>query len=438
MSKITIIDAPCGTGKTTWAIQEMCSNTETSYIYCTPFLDEITRVREVCGKGRFREPLNYDTTKIDDFNALLASGTDIAVTHTTFINATPDTMNLIRQGEYTLILDEALDVIVDFNDTSGVKSSPEQAIKQGDIQMLLENELIALDNLRVVWTGGEYKDCKFTEVERLAKLNRLYCIKEKMMVCIYPPEIFESFNEVYIMTYLFDGCILKSYFDLFGISYKLAGIVRDGEKCIVSSYSMEADKRFRNKCKELITIFETDRLVKGYKKTAFSKSWYESNIGDHEVAKRLRDDLTYFFRVIGAKARNKDILYGCPKKFKDRVQGKGYTCVRQLTREENALPETKREELEKQLTCYLPLNAKATNDYKERWALAYCYNMNINPMFLRLFENGEVKFNENLFSVSCLIQWIFRSRIRDGKNIVIYLPSPRMRRLLRDWLDYKI
>ena len=43
--------------------------------------------------------------------------------------------------------------------------------------------------------------------------------------------------------------------------------------------------------------------------------------------------------------------------------------------------------------------------------------------------------NEDLYSLSELIQWIYRSRIRNGEKINLYIPSKRMRELLIDWLN---
>ena len=36
-----------------------------------------------------------------------------------------------------------------------------------------------------------------------------------------------------------------------------------------------------------------------------------------------------------------------------------------------------------------------------------------------------------------LIQFIYRSAIRDGKPIIVYVPSKRMRELLKDWINKK-
>lgn len=39
------------------------------------------------------------------------------------------------------------------------------------------------------------------------------------------------------------------------------------------------------------------------------------------------------------------------------------------------------------------------------------------------------------WALSEMIQWIWRSAIRDGEDIYIYIPSERMRNLLSDWID---
>ena len=51
------------------------------------------------------------------------------------------------------------------------------------------------------------------------------------------------------------------------------------------------------------------------------------------------------------------------------------------------------------------------------------------------FNLKGIEFNEDEYALSELIQWIFRSAIRDGKSINIYLPSKRMRTFLINWLN---
>lgn len=374
-------------------------------------------------------------SKIDSFNDLLAKGRDIAVTHSTFLNATSETVELIHQGEYILILDEALDVVVDFNDVASVGNSVEQILKSKDIEVLIRDKLISVaDNGLVTWIGGDYSGTKFSEVERLAKLNRLYCVNGSMMVCVFPPEVFRAFKEVYVMTYLLEGTFIKYYFDIFGIQYEKRAICKEDDNYVLTDYSIDLDLGFRQRCKELVKVCDEKRLNAGYRRTAFSKSWFDRAMNQDGVIRRLRTDMRYFFEIY-AGAKSKDNLWTCPEAHKTKVQGKGYTCVRQMTKDEKNYPPEKRAEKEKELACFISLNARSTNDYKDRWALAYCYNMYMSPKMAHFFNNCGFPVNEELFAIACFIQWLFRSRIRDGENVVIYIPSSRMRDLFNSWLN---
>jgi len=415
----------------------MLIDLETSFVYCTPFLDEIDRIRKACGMFRFWEPKNFGTSKIEDFNNLLSEGKNIAVTHSTFLNATPETVELIRQGEYTMILDEALDIIGDFNKVTSVECAIEQSLKPKDVEVMIRDGLIEVgDNCLVQWTGKDYMGTKNSEVERLARLGRLHCVNNSIL-CVFPPEIFQAFKKVYVMTYFLEGTLLKYYFDLFGINYEKVTVVEEDSEYKLAEYTSDADHSFRQHCKALITVTDDGRLNGDYKKNAFSKNWYDRNIGKFEIRERLKLDLTYFFRR-QAKAKSKDLMWTCPKSHKQRVQGKGYTCVRQMTKAEKMLPEETRREREKELACFVPLNARATNDYKDRWALAYCFNMYTPLMIRHFFNNCGHPVDDDMFAIACLIQWIFRSRIRVGDPVVIYLPSPRMRQLFQRWLNCEI
>lgn len=230
--------------------------------------------------------------------------------------------------------------------------------------------------------------------------------------------------------------MFKSYLDMFGIEYDVMSVRRsaDGEAYCICEHDAEAEKRFRNKCDKLITVCDNARINGGYKPGAFTKSWYDTNARDRDVFKRIRSDTRYFFETI-AKAKAKDILFTCPEEYFDKVKGQGYTCVRRLTKEENNLPDKERKKLKKKLDCFVPLNARASNDYCERWALAYIHNMNPNTMIKGFFEDSGIDFNKDLFAISCLIQWIFRSRVRNDQDVILYLPSPRMRKLFRLWID---
>ena len=73
--------------------------------------------------------------------------------------------------------------------------------------------------------------------------------------------------------------------------------------------------------------------------------------------------------------------------------------------------------------------------YKNKTNCAYLTNRYYKPTINNFFTDKGVKIDEDIWSLSELIQWLFRSGIREEKEINLYIPSRRMRNLLKDWLD---
>ena len=74
-----------------------------------------------------------------------------------------------------------------------------------------------------------------------------------------------------------------------------------------------------------------------------------------------------------------------------------------------------------------------TNDYKDRVHLAYLRNIYSQPPVVQYFQAKGVKVDQERYALSELLQWIFRSAIREQENVSLYLPSKRMRQLLHEW-----
>lgn len=445
MEKVTVIDAPCGAGKTSWSIQHINSLPDENFVFCTPYLDEIARIRDACRMSnrqiRFYEPKPFGRTKIEDFNNLLANCEDIAVTHCTFLNATGKTLDYIREGKYSLIVDEAMDVIFDFNQAQSVENDVRQSINRADVTALISQRLISVDsNYKVTWTGGDCEpEYKYYELAKYARMGRLYCIRNQLMMLVFPPEVFRCFKKVYILTYMFDACVLKYYFDYFGIPYELFSIEQNDGQYTIVPYSPELDMEFRRECRNLIHIHVGKKFGGTRQQNILSKNWYDTHKNDEQMRVLKNRVGNYFNRVLkDAKASNGDIMWTCPKDYEGKIKGRGYTHIRALKRDELSLPADQRQRRENELKCFVPCNARATNKYRSRWALAYCCNMYYNPFISSFFadrDEGRIDIDNDAYALACLIQWIFRSRIRDGKPIEIYIPSIRMQSLLENWLN---
>ncbi len=428
----------------------MKAHPEKNYIYVTPFLDEINRVIENIEENRLEQPdhivLNKETgttsfvSKLDSFNHLLATQKSIAVSHATFLNATPETIALIKEGEYTIIIDEALEVVSPFNEIRAVEYDARQKMTGGDIRRYLREGKIRIDtDNRVIWTGDEedIEDSKDREVCLQAKLGNLYCSNKSLLYVMFPKEIFEVCVETFILTYMVKESTLDYYFQLHHIEYEMASLEGSGMETTVVPYSSEPDIDFRRKLKGLITINENPR----YQDHTFklSMNWY------HEVAReenqrsldKLKRILTSFYRSCDppAKASREEIMWTCPKDYKTKLAGRGYTCVRSISGEDKKLEPDDFMKRMKELDCFVSCNARASNDYRNRWALAYCCHMYRNPMLEGLFRSNGIKVDSEQYSLSCLVQWMCRSRVRDDLPITILIVNDELREQFKDWIN---
>ena len=449
-NNVTVVDCIMGAGKTSYAIQYINDNPCMSFVYCTPFLKEVDRITRECLIANFKQPTYKSGRKIDDFNQLLMNGENIVLTHSTFENANDDTIEFIKNNDYILILDETLNTLETFN---SVCSDRSQEVDKGDIKILFDKQLISVDEYgRVSWIDNKsYHNSHFADVEKYAKNGTLLYLDKTFFVWEFPSTIFKLFSHVYILTYMFDGSVMKPYFEYHSIGYEKKSVIKntyDHRPDYQSYYQQTDDDVFNRyelveytpdhesiiKCKKLITIYQNDKS-NDYRGTSLSKTWYEKNT---KKLPELKNHLRNFF-VNHMHAKSKDILWTCTKKYLNNLKGYGYGCVRQLTYEEKHSEQ--REEIEKRLSCFLSCNAKATNDYADRSVLAYCVNMFSNPFIKRYFTNKNTKdgthieVDEDLFALSNMLQWIFRSQIRNEKEITIYIPSKRMRTLLERWLN---
>ncbi|MBE1446087.1 DEAD/DEAH box helicase family protein [Paenibacillus sp. OAS669] len=408
MTTVNVIDAPCGYGKTSWAIQYM-STQDTGFhrfIYVTPFLEEVTRVQECVSHRFFHEPISSNgVTKLDDLHRLLGQGKDIATTHALFQMANAETKELIRSNNYTLVLDEVMNVI------------EQVPLKKNDLDILIEARLIEFDVndkglTYIKWNEekGDY-DTEYNHIKQMALANNLMYCDNSALIWNMPCDIFSMFKDVFILTYLFKGQFQKYYYDLHGIKYRYLSVSKDQDVFNLVPYQ---DREVHDKygLNQLISIYEGHLNTIGDKRNALSTSWFE-NHKNKDCIPILKNNTYNFFTNI-CKANNKTALWttvmGNKEQNRKKVQPKSFT------------------------KCFIPMTSRATNLYKERYHLAYIINRFMNPIEKKFFEQYNVKVDQDAWALSELIQWVWRSRIREGQSINIYIPSKRMRDLFQHYL----
>ena len=111
------------------------------------------------------------------------------------------------------------------------------------------------------------------------------------------------------------------------------------------------------------------------------------------------------------KTKTSDNLWTTFKDYKSLLNGKGYG------------------------RGYVALNKRASNEYAQKTSVVYPVNRYINPGIKNFFLKHDVDVNEDGFALSEMLQFIWRSAIRKGEEIYVYIPSVRMRNLLKQWIN---
>lgn len=402
--EVFVIDSPCGAGKTEFAIQNITlMERGRKFIYITPYLDEVQRVLTACkNKGIWvSEPTLWrgEGSKSSDFKQLLADGKNIVTTHSMFDKIDETMIDIIRSYDYTLYLDEVHEVI------------REHYLDEQDLRLLFETKSIEVDNKGLVkWIREDYTtiDGKFTEFRNLCDLGAMYYYSGRLFLWCFPIQVFEAMRKTYILTYLFEGQLQSAYYKLHKVEYYKKWVIKTENDRFYKliDYDEEYNQKYIKNIRDKINIYEGN--LNFQKGITLTTNWYNEKSDDDSLKVVKKNTYNYFRNIVQGKSEEN--MWTTLKDYKKKLKGKGYT------------------------NGFVELNARATNKYRHKKNLVYLYNRYIKPPIYNFLVNHEIYFDNNMYAIGDLIQWIFRSAIRDGQPVNIYLPSERMRRLLKEYL----
>lgn len=405
--KVKIVDAVMGAGKTSAAINFINnSDSDTHFLYITPYLTEVERIVEQCSEKHFKEPKNINGRKLEGLKRLVKRDTNIVSTHALFHNFDRELIDLCRAHNYTLIMDEVADVIEPYS------------ITQDDKKLLFESFVeIDPDTCFLKWkkNADDYQG-RFSNERRLCDLQCLAVYgdkedlaKNQIMMWLFPVETFNAFRNIYILTYLFESQIQCYYYKFHALSYTNIYVKGDCVENYSFTENKEESHQVSKEYDQLIHICDSERMNQiGDRETDLSKGWYDRN-KDGAVLQIKRNLQNYFLRV--RQAKSNDLIWTTFKDYKDLLKNKGYG------------------------RGFLPLNTRASNKYRDRTSIAYPVNRYLNTLVKRFFTTKGVNVDEDGYALSEMLQFIWRSAIRDDKEIWVYIPSIRMRTLLQNWID---
>ncbi|WP_253957833.1 hypothetical protein [Metabacillus halosaccharovorans] len=435
-TKINVVDAICGAGKTSWAIQKINDaekvagfgeRPDKKYVYVTPFLNEVERVIKSTKADFFQpDPTKGNGSKLEHFKMMVELEKNIVTTHEIFKRLDADTLEMIEEAGYTLIMDETAQVIESLND-----------ISEEDIDILLRLNAIEIDGLgKVTWVDENYgrsKNFRYLDIKIMADNGTLFVQENQAFYWTMNVKAFEVFDEVFILTYLFDSQEQKCYYDMHNVAYSKHSVQIIEDRYELVQYNPHLEPR--QQIYELLNIHDgglnhnfdhreedaNGKQLKQIKNHQLSSRWFQEKATKKDI-EQLNKNLVNFFTnkcSVGVDELFWTTLSGMApnlknKKCKFNSKGNRY--------KDN----------------FLPFNARATNNYADRTAVAYVYNRFMNPNDKKFFTSRGVAVNEDLLAVSDLIQFLFRGCIRKGESMSCYIPAERMRKLLKDWAEYKI
>ena len=419
MSKIIVVDSIMGSGKSSYVIQAMNkSKKDKSFMYITPYLSETKRIKDNVKNKKFYEPnkKNSEGSKLQGLKNLIIKDRNISSTHVLFSMFDDAVYELLKSSNYTLIMDEVMNVLDIY------------PISIDDFTMLKSNGYIELtEDNKVIWLNNDYTG-NFAKIKQLAKNNTLYLHtrmdgkKKKLFIWLFPTKIFECFKEIYILTYMFNGQIQKYYYDMFDIEYDYKSIRKINNTYTLVDY-IDYKHEDRTRLEELISIYDGNLNFIGDKKTALSSTWLRKPTNKDLLKKLKNNTYNYYNNILKSKAKSnmwttlldtEDNKGRLKDKVKSALAGKGYK------------------------TGFVACTCRATNEYENKENLAYLINRFLNPFETAFFQDHNVTVDEERWALSEMLQWIWRSRIRKGLHINIYIPSLRMRNLLIQYLNNEI
>ena len=402
-STVTIRDYPCGSGKTTSMIEGFQSDRK--YLVIVPLLTEVDRVVEWSKSAPFQQPHANDnnaTTKTESLESMVLQGQNIAATHSIFERLVP----LARQGllsDYDIIIDEVPEVVRSVSSKSKV-SIEEFYLNTGYMTVDTKTGLVRPTNK---WWSmrDDVDDTLSTTILTYANTGCLYLLEGHLFIWAMPKELLTAGRTTTILTYKSEGSVLSSYLKKLDVPVEVAN-------------DNQLEEAFRKKAAELIIIKDIPALSR----LSLSHSGQLAGMSKLNYCRTVVNALK---NLRGRQLKDvpaENILITCAKEGwykKGNVDVAGpFASGSKLFQGAN----------------WVAKITRGTNKYAHCSHLIYLYDQHMNPLVARWLEDNSRAFDD-AYALTELIQWVWRSRVRNGQPITLYLPSQRMRQLMEEWLS---
>ena len=426
---------------------------------------------------KFNSNLFIKGTADSSINKIIDKKENIACTHRTLEKLSIDTIYRLKQENYEVIIDEAPRCIskMEFDDDQLEVKEYETLVrlgvlnedKQGKVTWGLTNNdfLKRYDDIREDFEIG---NCWKTKVSDFTTK------KHPVLIWEMHKEIFTVPENVYVYTYRLQGTFFFQFLKYHDIQFQFEDWTKDK--------MMLHNRTFMYH--DLVNLYVPSKGMKIFDDNdkSFNAGWYKTIVQDVgikldsktksyafnpiflsnpkfnpivELSKKISTFMSSGNSKIHLNTSLKSdfedmILIENDESFPNHEYYKKNLEVESISADEKAWTTfNKYKELllphhssaktftEDQFIVY---NQKASNAFSNVKRMAYTVNVHPHPDIKHFFETGKnrgknsVIIDKDEYALSELLQWVFRSRIRNGFKIDLFIVPVRMRNLFEKWL----
>lgn len=423
VATVTVLDSCMGSGKSTYISQYINTHSSEQYIIVLPLLSECHRFAQTVSDGtkaskpqldangkqinaaqtnpnaaclihmNFKHPLSgkgKNGSKLHDLKRLLDKKQNIVCTHSLFNMMTEDMLPLLKG--YNLIIDEAIECLEPYDgiDLEALSSEDQTWFTiNKDNTITFNYQQFGSTNIKFIPQAQEW--IKLSDSKRLLWSGASTVLKG--LNC----DVFNFTKSSMLCTYQYNGSLLDFYLKL--------------HDAVAVQVKTLATNILPSSFKDKINIVSDEGMnAVGDKDYALTVTRLDK---DKDTLSVLSTNLTKFFTKENKTAvKPVNRLFTCFKDHKSSFENR-------------------------YLNQHLAFNTKATNEYADATHVAFLVDLYLTPELANL-NNGLVnKVDKDIYALNHMIQFVFRSAIRKGESINLYIPSSRMRKLFTDWLDDK-
>jgi hypothetical protein len=452
-SKISVLDAMPGSGKTTAITQYLKDRKLNHVLFVSPFISEVEDElpkRKLKGLN-YAYPTSGKGGKVTQLNNLIRFGDEttgnrshrITCTHSAFTRLTSEIFEQL--GNYTLIIDEALDVIAQLDELR--QYSDHILMNNGTVNSEKRYQFNDTDWFDTVHgsdkevfneTGDGYKDTMF-RLCQMASMNQLYRYSEGNWFRMLPIELITKAKRVIVMTHGFENSFMHCWLKLHGVEHSYIDNTKLG---------LVSEENLKRSLSANLQFIELPRTIQALSE---GRRGYESLSIAHWKTLKKDGKIPEIAKALNNLVKEKmfadksNVFWTCPKSFRSDIESNAYRLKGKITLK---LPFEVADaefddisELDNQNgsehSSWLPCNIKARNDFRHITNCLYAFSLNPPPAVLNLLEatSGLKKTEiEATFKLNNLLQFIFRGSIRENKPMKLCIVPQTTRSLLDGFL----